>query len=88
MLRQLSQLLLPGSSLVVNEPLLPAGSEWFPMLLMRLDRGKHFRHLPTLHAMMREAGFMVEAEEPYRESLVGVRGSHMIAIRYCLTGLR
>ncbi len=81
LLRALRGLLTPRGCMVIHEPLHPEGKRGLPQLLMRLDRGEHYRPLVQLRELVSRAGLELDLELPYRQSLLGIPGSFMATLR-------
>lgn len=72
--------LVPSGRAIIQEPLIPSRSEYYHRLLMRLDRGDHFRNRAGWLSLIRGAGLVPRTEGHYSLRILGFRGYHMISI--------
>lgn len=79
LLRAVTRHLGPTGVLIVQEPLIPGPRELVPRLLMRLDRGTHFRDLDDWRCLFGQAALRVERERAYAIRALGLTGWHMVS---------
>ncbi|MFH1038893.1 MAG: class I SAM-dependent methyltransferase [PVC group bacterium] len=79
-LRNLVEMLEPGGTVIVQEPLTPAPGEWYHRLMQRLDRGKFFRPVEDWRRLFLAAGLEEEKSARYELRILGKPGYHMISL--------
>ena len=80
LLTAIKQLLRPDGVIAVQEPLIPHSNEWFIRLMMKMDRGKHFRTLDRWRHLYSESGYEAASEEFYQIKILGITGWRMHSV--------
>lgn len=72
--------LVPAGLAIVQEPLIPGPRQYYHRILMRLDRGNHFRTLTEWESLARQGGLAVVGRSFYSLRVFGLRGYNMLSL--------